>query len=129
MPLFWPEELRDHLQHDVSDEHAAAAERMAAGWLKGATGLDVLPDPPAADLWAWAVELAALAYSNPEGLVSESIGGGESAATYDRLRRDAILAQVRRVYGVDAVRGGPRGSFPPAQPWPDPACARSWWTW
>lgn len=119
--LVGPNELSTHLGKTVDNARAASAERVAWGWLSEATGLAQRPEPVPDDLWAWALELSALVYTNPKGLASD--GAGPFVATRERGRREAILAAAARRYGTSR---GPSGSFPPAQAWPDPACPYGW---
>lgn len=119
--LIAPGDLQTHLRLEAVDTPAAAsAERVAWGWLSEATGLTERPDPVPDVLWSWALELAGLVYDNPRALATE--GTGPFGDTRERGRREAILAAAARHYG----RGGgvPRGTFPDAQPWPDPVCVR-----
>ncbi|HEX6873603.1 MAG TPA: hypothetical protein VF163_21095, partial [Micromonosporaceae bacterium] len=45
---------------------ATTARRVASGWLRSATKRSDWPDPVPDDLWAWAIELAAMVYRNPD---------------------------------------------------------------
>jgi len=65
------------------------------------------PDPVPDDIWAWAIELAGIAYRNPTGWSSESID--DYARGSDAERRTAILTEARTAYGGS---GSPRYSFP-----------------
>lgn len=101
----------------VPEVDAATAERVrraASGWLQDATGLTEWPDPVPDRLWAWAIELAAIAFRNPAAASSERVDDYEF--TQDRARRAEILADARRAYPPAA--GQPQFSFPE----PD-------WTW
>lgn len=100
-------DLASYLQQDLDEETAVRARRVASGWLRSATALTAWPDPVPDDLWTWALELAAMAYSNPEMLSSETAGG--TVSTTDRSRRQAILDAARQAYGVGR---GPLYSFP-----------------
>jgi hypothetical protein len=91
----------------VITDKAAVARRMAGGWLKSATHLTEWPDPIPDELWTWSLELAAIAYRNPDGVLSEGIDDYNS--TLDRARRAQILADARAVYGGAS---GPQYSFP-----------------
>jgi hypothetical protein len=116
------DDLAAYLQRDVVAASANTARRVATGWLHAETGLASWPNPVPEELWAWAVELSALAYSNPEGLSTESVDDGGYTAAWSRGRKAEILAMARRRY---AGTGHPSGSFPAAVGWPDPIrCAR-----
>jgi hypothetical protein len=112
--LFTPEELGDLLHTSVPEPQGTIAERMASGWLRGATGLASWPEPLPDDLWAWALELGVLAYTNPEGLTAETISNGDYTTGRDRHRKEAILAEARRCYAVDT--SGFAGSLSMARP-------------
>ena len=119
-PLFTPEDLGNWLQYSVRQTSAVLAEHVAAGWLKDAMNVLELPAAPkGSSLFAWALELGGIAYENPLSLASGSLG--DEASTYDRTRRERILAAAASAASASAGRRGPRGSFPPALPWPDPA--------
>lgn len=109
--LFELTDLASYLQReDLDIETATRARRIASGWLRSATGLTDWPDPVADDLWSWSLELAAMAYTNPEMLYSETVGG--TVSVYDRGttgRRQAILDAARQVY---STAGKPLYSFP-----------------
>lgn len=127
MPAITPRDLRALLpQHDISDDTADLAIKLARSWLKRATRLPVLPDALPDELWAPGLELAGLVASNPESLASRT-AGPTSRAWPLASRRDGILAEVR----ADAARaaGGPRGHFPPPAPYPDPAVGLYVRTW
>jgi hypothetical protein len=94
----------------VDTETATRVRRAVNGWLQDATGLSVWPSPVPDRLWAWAIELAAITFDNPTGLLSSTID--DFAAVYDRgasSRRQQILDQARAVYNT---AGQPMGSFP-----------------
>jgi hypothetical protein len=112
--LFQPIELASLLQRTVQPGGVEAAEEVAAGWLRAATGLTALPDPVPDDLHTWGLELAALVYNSftPTGGVVSPV---------DPAARDRILAAAGRAYGPGgAGTGGPRGCFPATEAWPDP---------
>lgn len=115
--LFSVVDLAGYLHAQVDASQAAVTERVVFGWIKGATGLTERPNLVPEDLWAWAVELGALQYSNPEALKS-TIADGNTGSTWAADRRDAILASVKHAYGGGS--GRPQGAFPAAEPWPDP---------
>ena len=109
--------------------------RLVSAWLKEATGLKDLPEND--DLvWAWAVELAALAVENPastSAMTTDRITKTWSAA--DARRRDQILAKARAWAlspDVAPLVAAPLGSFPeaaplPAELYPRPPRSRSTW--
>lgn len=121
MSLLAAEDVRDLLpQEDFPDDQLDVAMRIVAGWLRRASGLTQLPDPLTEDhdLWSPAVELVALFAENPTSLASRT--AGPTSRSWPQARqRDAILADVRSQYRRAAQSA--RGSFPAAQPWPDPA--------
>lgn len=92
----------------VDTETATRVRRFASGWLMQATGLTSWPTPVPDDLWAYAIELAAIAYFNPSGLSSESLD--DHNVSYSAERRDQILAAARATYRTGATQ--PQGSFP-----------------
>jgi hypothetical protein len=91
----------------VDTETATRVRRFASGWLMQATGLTSWPTPVPDDLWAYAIELAAIAY-NPSGLSSESLDDHNVA--YSAERRQEILTAARTSYNT--ARTTPVGSFP-----------------
>ncbi|MCZ7440822.1 hypothetical protein O7598_30845 [Micromonospora sp. WMMC241] len=93
---------------EVDAETATRVRRAANGWLQNATGLTSWPDPVPDRLWAWAVELAAIAFRNPSAALSERVDDYEFSA--DRARRAEILADARRAY--PPAGSGPQWSFP-----------------
>lgn len=105
------DDLETFLQQGPLDAAATSvARRVAAGWLQAATKLATWPDPLPDDLWSWALELAGLAYVNPEGLATDTTGG--TTSTWERGRRSAILAEARQAYGAAATGRAPLFSFP-----------------
>lgn len=97
--------LRDD---DYSEAAATVARRVASGWLRDATRLAAWPDPVPDDLWSWAIELAGIAYRNPDGKSSEAID--DYRVNLDRTRRTEILNTAR----ASEYAGGtnPQYSFP-----------------
>lgn len=108
--LFELPQLASYLHQRLAYGSADLARRVATGWLRSATRLDTWPDPVPDDLLGWALELAGMVYTNPEGLTTEVVGA--TTATRERGRRDAILAAARSAYGGEGVAGGPMFSFP-----------------
>ncbi|GHJ11211.1 hypothetical protein TPA0907_55780 [Micromonospora humidisoli] len=124
--LFELEDLRKllRLSPDEFDSDAAGiARRQAGGWLSDATGLTAWTDPVPERLWSWAIELAAIAYNNPDGAQSEQID--DYKVVNDAQRRADILTAARSAYPSTAPAGsGPQWSFPaPDWSWgPAPRC-------
>lgn len=119
--LINPTELATHLRRVLQPDSALSACRVASGWLRSATGLTAWPSPVPDDLWGWALELAALIYVNPEGLDRSMLGRMLQSWGPELLRRrELILKAARAAYGTGTA-GGPVGSFPAAEAWPDPA--------
>jgi hypothetical protein len=119
--LFSAQDLTDWLHYPVSPVDAVIAERVVRGWLLGATGVQDWGDPVPPDVFAWAVELGAIAHELPNGeLVSTTTGA--TTDTYGVKRRSQILADAaqRPAGGTVPGRGDPQGAFPPAMPWPQP---------
>lgn len=95
---------------EVDTETAIRVRRSASGWLQDATGLTEWPDPVPDRLWAWAIELAAIAYRNPDGATGEQIDDYRATWNSDLQRRSEILAAARSAYNTGA--GQPQYSFP-----------------
>lgn len=94
---------------EVDAETATRVRRAANGWLQDATGLTDWPTPVPDRLWAWALELASIAFRNPAAVASQRVDDFEFVA--DRARRAEILADARRAYNT---AGQPQWSFPEA---------------
>jgi hypothetical protein len=92
---------------EVDTETATRVRRYANGWLMSATRLTEWPDPIPDALWAWAIELAGIAYHNPTGISREQID--DYLVQYSGERRAEILAAATAMY---AGATAPRGSFP-----------------
>ena len=92
----------------LSGADAELARRAASGWLQDATGLTEWPDPVPDRLWAWAIELAAIALRNPDGATSEQVDDYRYAT--DRSRRTEILTAARTAYNTTS--SGPQYAFP-----------------
>ena len=95
---------------EVDTETATRVRRYVNGWLQDATGLTVWPDPVPDRLWAWAIELAAIALENPTAKWSQTID--DTVDVYERGpqgRRREILDAARTAYNT---AGKPQGSFP-----------------
>lgn len=104
--LFSIDEFASYLQQDVDTSSATVARRVASGWLMSATGLNAF-DTVDDRLFGWALELAAIAFRNPDGAASESTD--DHNVSWDRQRRKDILTEVRTSYGT---AGQPLYSFP-----------------
>jgi hypothetical protein len=119
-PLFTAQDLTDWLQKPIGDSQAAMVERVVWGWLKPVLGLTERPTALTEEQASWAIELGGIAASNPDALARYVLEGEESF--YDGTRRDEIL---RMAASGGVTPGGetprPRGSFPPATCYPDPA--------
>lgn len=106
----------------VTDEQATMVERIVWGWLKPVLGLTDRPTPVPDEVFAWAVELGAIAYANPNGLSYYQLG--EERSGFSAERRVEILGEAASGGQAASSAGRPRGCFPPAQAWPDPATTR-----
>lgn len=91
----------------VDNSSSTVCRRVASGWLKSATGLTDFTAPVDDQLFAWGLELAAIAYRNPDGTASEGVD--DHQVTWDRARRKDILDAARRAY---SSAGQPQYSFP-----------------
>jgi hypothetical protein len=116
-PLFAAGDLTTPVGRTVTDAEAEHAERIVWGWLQGPLGLTDRPDTTPDNVWAWAVELGAIYLTNPTGLAERQLG--TSLRKFSSERRLAILGEVGE--GTSTSTGRPRGCFPPAQRYPDPA--------
>jgi hypothetical protein len=92
---------------EVDAATATRVRRAANGWLQHATGLTSWPDPVPDRLWAWGLELAAIAMRNPDAVASEGVD--DYRVTLDRARRAEILAAAKTAY---SSAGTPQYSFP-----------------
>lgn len=127
--LFTANDLSSWLRQPVTDDSAALIEKVVWGWLRPLINLTERPDSPSDELAAWAVELGAIAYANPEGLASYQLESEKSA--YGSERRDEIL-RMAAGGGTTAPGAAPaaRGSFPDAVRYPDPAgIGFGTWVW
>lgn len=121
MALFTAADLTDFAQYPVSESAATIAERVAWGWLKDATRLTTRPAPVPEEMFSWAIELGLIAHENPGGLSDDTLG--DATQRWDRARRAEILARAAAWASGAGADGTPkpRGAFPKALPWPDPA--------
>lgn len=126
MDLVTPGELASYLRRGTLDSGSAEmACRLATGWLYGHTGgwSTWPPLPVPHDLWAWALELAALAYDNPTTRERVTLSrmtvvwGAEAAARWQRI----IDAASERYPPTAPATSAPQGCFPDAVSYPDPA--------
>jgi hypothetical protein len=131
MALVTKTELANFLhQTAVNEAPAAMAIRIAEAWLSSVClNMPPWPVPVPDDLWAWALELASIAYDNPTNTSSRSTD--EDTRTWDTRRRKEILDAAAQRYGDgsgSATEGSaPQGSFPIALDWPDEAKIGSGW--
>lgn len=106
--LFDLVDLPSYLQvPQVDTETATRVRRYASGWLKTVTKLADWPSPVPDDLWAWGIELAAIAFRNPDAAMSEGID--DHTVAWDRARRAEILKAAAAAYGGVSA---PLSSFP-----------------
>lgn len=116
--LFEPSELADWLRQPVADEAAWMVEKVVWGWLRPVLVLDERPAETSDELKAWAIELGAIAYVNPEGLGSYALESEKSV--YSGERRAELL-------GLAASGGVPAGPVPPARgTFPPAPCDPGW---
>lgn len=121
--LVGPGQLATYLQMPVRADSEDMAIRVAEGWLRGAcTALASWPTPVPDDLWSWAIELAAMVYTNPEGLATRTVN--EDTHMWIISRRAEILKAAGSRYGG----AQPQGSFPLALDWPDGPCIPTAWS-
>jgi hypothetical protein len=110
--LFTPTELSNWLRQPVADESAWMVETVVWGWLRPVLQLTERPEVTSDELKAWAIELGAIAYVNPEGLGSYALETEKSV--YSGERRAELLG-IAASGGTDVGPvPGPRGTFPPA---------------
>lgn len=113
MALFTRDEFASYLKQDVDNATTDVVLRVASGWLMSVTSqttwFPTWPSPTPDNLFAWALELAAIAYRNPDGVASESID--DYTAVTDRARRKEILLAAAASYGGSSA---PQYSFPDA---------------
>lgn len=105
--LFAIDEFASYIQQDVDTSSATVARRVASGWLKSVTGLTDFGTPVDDQLFAWGLELAAIAFRNPDGAAAESVD--DHNVQWDRARRRDILEAARAAYGTSSQ---PQYSFP-----------------
>jgi len=109
-------ELASFMQKPVRADAERIAIRVAEGWVKSKatrlTDWTDWPDPIPEDLWAWAIELASIAYSNPTGIATRTVG--DETTGFVIARRAEILDAIEQAYGG----AQPSYQFPPAPCWP-----------
>lgn len=129
-PLFEAAELSELVDEDVSDAKLEVVERLVWGWVSDALGLAEDAERPAElseKLWSWSVELGAIAYENPKGLLSYQLG--EERSQYGSERRAELLELVAgsASSSTSGYRPGPRYTGPRcSEPYPDPARGRAY---
>jgi hypothetical protein len=116
--LFNAADLSGWLHQTVTDAAATSAEAVVWGWLSPVLKVDTRPDPVPDYVWAAAVELGGIAYSNPKGLSRNDLGPIRQYFSLER--RNEILDEVYRGGLPPSVQAAPRGNFPCAQRYPDP---------
>ncbi len=127
MQLFTSTELSDWLQYTTVPESVLMVERVVAGWLLEATGVDWtlthtgdLPTTVA----GWAIELGGIAYENPTSMTADQTGDIQSGW---RDRRSQIMdaarawAQANLSTAPTSAPAVPRGRFPAVVALPDSA--------
>lgn len=119
-PLFNAADLGAWLRQDVTDDAASVVERVVWGWLRPVLKVEERPSAPSDELVSWAIELGAIAYANPEGL--SEYGLESETSKYSSERRDEILQNAAGGGALpEGTAAAPRGSFPAARCYPDPA--------
>jgi hypothetical protein len=107
--LFTNADFASYLHEDVDNSSTVVCRRLASGWLRSSTGLPDWVAPVDDQLFGWALELAAIAYRNPDGLASASVD--DYAQQWDRSRRKQILDAARDAFGTGNL---PQYDFPDA---------------
>lgn len=129
MTLFTPTELKKWLHYadesDFSEDEAALAEQVVAGWLCDA--IDVEDLAPLGDevlgsdrFKAWAIELGGIAYENPTSMSADAAAEINSQWQIDRRRQilDNVRTWASTRPGYTSTVPRPRGCFPPPRPFP-----------
>lgn len=107
--LFTNADFASYLHEEVDNSSTDVCRRLASGWLRSSTGLPDWVAPVDDQLFGWALELAAIAYRNPDGMAIEAVD--DYSATWDRSRRKQILDAARDAYGTS---NQPQFDFPEA---------------
>jgi hypothetical protein len=105
--LFTYAEFNLYVKETVDPATTDVVRRIAYGWLKSATGLADWPSPVPDSLFAWGLELTAIAYRNPDGAAAEEID--DHNVQWDRARRRDILTAAMKAYSGATQ---PQYSFP-----------------
>lgn len=116
MTLFTSTDLGQYLGVDVTVERADVVESVVWGWLGPTLGLAERPFPVPENVKGWALELGAIAFTNPAGLRSHE--AGPASQTFATERRAEILAIAARSAGAAGLPLSPLGSFPDPEPYP-----------
>lgn len=128
--LFSADDLGEVVDEDVTTEKHTVVERVVWGWVSDALGLadDAdRPDPVTNKLWAWSVELGAIAHENLKGLTAYQLG--EERLQFGGARRDELLELVAASTPSTptSAKVGPRYRGPRcSEPYPDPARPRAY---
>lgn len=103
----------------VTEAEATVVEAVVWGWLKPVLKLTERPDPVSPELFAWALELGAIYQDNPTGLDAKKRGPFEE----EYGERAAEILRTAATGGATPAGTAlsPRGSFPAARAYPDPA--------
>lgn len=125
-PLFTAADLTNLLHEPVSEDAAATAELVVWGWVSPlliAQGILARPSDWTDLEWlqGYTLELGGIAYRNPTTDLQHIDGPFEKK--FENTRRDEILAAIRNG-GVPVDPDSPpspRGRFPRAHRYPDPA--------
>lgn len=121
--LFTAAQLTELLGKPVTPARAEVVERVAWGWLKPILGWDERPaeNEVPDELFGWALRLGAIVAENPAALEAKTVGPFTEQYAKDIK---AILDEVRASTlptGAAAAANRPRGNFPEAPCYPDPA--------
>lgn len=118
-----PRLKREHVtgslpQYDFAESEVDMAIDRTRAWIADAKEVDQLPDELTDPDWADAVEIAIMVVTNPEAFAQKTVGQTNRMWPIVN-RRDQVIERVR----ARAQRGssGPRGSYPAAPTYPDPA--------
>lgn len=117
MTLFDNNDLTEWLGKPVTEQRAAAVERVVWGWLKPILGLADRPDPVSDEVFSWAIELGGIAHENPKGLSRRELG--PYTEQFSTERRKEILDEVRESPSAGGASTKPTGSFPEPLEYPD----------
>ena len=117
-PLFTASDLSQLLGETVSADTAVMVEAVVWGWMQPRLGIADRPEELNAQQFSWAIQLGAIAHENPAGLTARQVG--EVREQYSSETRDAILDEVEGS-ASSVLPSAPRGRFPSARAYPDPA--------